>query len=476
MTLTDALGWTLLHTIWEGSAVALVLAVALCFLRAPQSRYVAACGGLAVTLAGFAITLARLMPADPFAQRVAPVLRGVPAGAGTGAFAFASAHSNGVALPPWIVMVWLAGMVLFQIRALGGWFAVWRLRRTGVCAAAGAWQKRLTELAEGLRVLRPVVLLESSLAEVPVVIGHLKPVILMPAGLLTGLPYGQIESILLHELAHVLRNDYLVNLLQTVVEGLLFYHPAVWWISSVIRAERENCCDDLAVAASGDPRQFAIALAALAHGRSSVAMAANGGSVVRRVRRLLKQPEGPRAGLAPVFAACLIVVACTVGLTQARAGAQESAKPVATPYTKWLNEDVAYIIQDEERRAFKRLTTDEEREMFITQFWLRRDPTPDTVENEFKEEHYRRIAWANSRFGTPSGLPGWKTDRGRISITYGPPDEIESHPSPINERGFPFEQWKYRLIEGVGQNVIIDFEDKDRTGEYRMTMDPAPPK
>src|SRR6202140_1839984 len=102
-------------------------------------------------------------------------------------------------------------------------------------------------------------------------------------------------------------------------------------------------------------------------------------------------------------------------------------KELETPYKKWLNEDVAYIITDEERRAFKRLQTDEEREQFIEQFWLRRDPTPDTVENEFKEEHYRRIAYSNENFA--SGIPGWKTDRGRIYITYGPPDEKETHPS-----------------------------------------------
>jgi len=101
-------------------------------------------------------------------------------------------------------------------------------------------------------------------------------------------------------------------------------------------------------------------------------------------------------------------------------------KELESPYRKWLEEDVVYIITDEERRAFKNLQTDEEREQFIEQFWLRRDPTPDTVENEYKEEHYRRIAYANERFA--SGIPGWKTDRGRIYITFGPPDEIESHP------------------------------------------------
>src|SRR5262252_1926363 len=157
-------------------------------------------------------------------------------------------------------------------------------------------------------------------------------------------------------------------------------------------------------------------------------------------------------------------------------------KELETPYRKWLNEDVAYIITDEERTAFKRLQTDEEREQFIENFWLRRDPTPDTIENEFKEEHYRRIAYANENFA--SGIPGWKTDRGRMYITYGPPDEKESHPSggsyerPPEEGGgttstFPFEQWRYRYIEGVGSDIIIEFVDPTMSGEYRMTMDPS---
>src|SRR5712672_2566550 len=155
-------------------------------------------------------------------------------------------------------------------------------------------------------------------------------------------------------------------------------------------------------------------------------------------------------------------------------------KELETPYRKWLNEDVAYIITDEERGVFKRLQTDEEREQFIEAFWLRRDPTPDSVENEFKEEHYRRIAYTNENFA--SGIPGWKTDRGRIYITYGPPDEKETHPSggtyerPPEEGGgststFPFEQWRYRYIEGVGQEVIIEFVDTCMCGDYHMTID-----
>ncbi len=171
-------------------------------------------------------------------------------------------------------------------------------------------------------------------------------------------------------------------------------------------------------------------------------------------------------------------------LTEKQKKKQEAKlrKELETPYKKWLNEDVAYIITDEERAAFKRLNTDEEREQFIEQFWLRRDPTPDTEENEFKEEHYRRIAYANEHFA--SGIPGWKTDRGRIYIIYGPPDEIDAHPSggtyerPMEEGGgetstYPFEDWRYRYIEGIGNDVNIEFVDPTMTGEYHMTMDPT---
>ncbi len=160
----------------------------------------------------------------------------------------------------------------------------------------------------------------------------------------------------------------------------------------------------------------------------------------------------------------------------ARALKQELSKP----YKKWLDEDVSYIITDEERAAFRQLSNDEERDNFIEAFWQRRDPTPDTEENEFKEEHYQRIAYANEHFA--AGVPGWKTDRGRIYIVFGKPDEIDSHPSggtyerPMDEGGgetstFPFEDWRYRYIEGIGQEVIVEFVDTCMCGEYHMTMD-----
>jgi GWxTD domain-containing protein len=160
----------------------------------------------------------------------------------------------------------------------------------------------------------------------------------------------------------------------------------------------------------------------------------------------------------------------------ARALKQELGKT----YKKWLDEDVRWIITDEEQKAFKLLSNDEERDQFIEAFWQRRDPTPDTEENEFKEEHYRRMAYANEHFA--AGIPGWKSDRGRIYIMYGAPDEIEAHPSggsyerPIEEGGgetstFPFEQWRYRYLEDIGQEIIIEFVDTCMCGDYHMTMD-----
>lgn len=167
---------------------------------------------------------------------------------------------------------------------------------------------------------------------------------------------------------------------------------------------------------------------------------------------------------------------------QKKANAKALKQELGSTYKKWLNEDVRWIITPEELSAFKQLSNDEERDQFIEQFWLRRDPTPDTVENEYKEEHYRRIAYANEHFA--AGKAGWRTDRGRIYIVFGPPDEIEAHPSggqynrPMEEGGgetstYPFETWRYRYIEAIQkQEVIIEFVDPCMCGDYHMTIDP----
>jgi GWxTD domain-containing protein len=161
---------------------------------------------------------------------------------------------------------------------------------------------------------------------------------------------------------------------------------------------------------------------------------------------------------------------------------KKTLKELDTPYRQWLNEDVVYIISPEERTSFLQLETNEEREQFIEQFWLRRSSNPDLPDNDFKEEHYRRIAYANEHFA--SGIPGWKTDRGRMYIMWGPPDEIEAHPTggtydrPMEEGGgststYPWETWRYRYMEGIGENVIWEFVDPSSSGEYHLTMDPS---
>jgi GWxTD domain-containing protein len=165
---------------------------------------------------------------------------------------------------------------------------------------------------------------------------------------------------------------------------------------------------------------------------------------------------------------------------QKKANEKKFKQEVGQEYKVWLNEDVPYIITDQEKQAFMQLSNDEERDRFIEAFWQRRDPTPDTPENEFKDEHYRRIAYANDHF--MAGVQGWRTDRGRMYIKYGPADEIDSHPAggsyerPIDEGGgetstYPFEDWRYRYIEGIGNNVEIEFVDTCMCGEYHMTID-----
>src|SRR5271156_47934 len=162
--------------------------------------------------------------------------------------------------------------------------------------------------------------------------------------------------------------------------------------------------------------------------------------------------------------------------------ARKTLKELDSQYKQWLNEDVIYIISPDERNAFLQLDTNEEREQFIEAFWLRRSSNPDLPDNDFKEEHYRRIAYANEHFA--SGIPGWKTDRGRMYIMWGPADEVDSHPTggtydrPIDQGGgstttYAWEQWRWRYLEGIGENIELEFVDPSGSGEYHLTMDPS---
>ncbi len=217
---------------------------------------------------------------------------------------------------PWLTLAWLCGVFSLSLRLAGGLFYTQRLRKNRTVSIGTEWQEKLLRLCQRLQVKQKVALLESACIQVPTVIGWLRPVILLPASTLTGLTAKQLEAILAHELAHIRRHDYLVNLLQTAVETLLFYHPAVWWVSRQVRLEREHCCDDLAVAVQGDALAYARALAELETWRAKgphFALAANGGSLLARIERLLGRSQ-PVKGQPIPWLTGVMVMASLLGL------------------------------------------------------------------------------------------------------------------------------------------------------------------
>jgi GWxTD domain-containing protein len=308
---------------------------------------------------------------------------------------------------------------------------------------------------------------------------------------------------------------------------VFWFHPLSWWLKRELALLAEYACDDLALAQMGDRRRYARALLEIAYAMKSaqgrfigdaISMAKET-NVEKRMEQILDETRKlPRAfgrrgwvtlllcslpvgyfasaiQLAPAQTTTAVSVpeppakkppvqVVQVQIAQARRDGpqqvptQATPAPVRdraavlasleTPYWKWLEEEVAYIIADDERRAFSQLQTDDEREAFIEQFWLRRDPTPNTPENEMKEENYRRIAWANDKFS--AGIPGWKTDRGMIYIKYGPPDAIDSHGATPST--YPYETWSYRFIEGMS-TPEFEFVDPTMTGRYHLTRDPS---
>src|SRR5438876_9467122 len=345
MTVTQALGWALLHSLWQCALAAAALAALLAVLpaRAARIRYALAAATLALTLALPMATLLRLQRASPETTGDGAVVAGfaptptspTPAAAPElNPLSPQTGRRYGPAAPaimllrlapriraglepllPWIVLLWLTGVVTLSLRLASGWLAARRLRALGTRPAPQACIAALHRLAARLRVSRPVRLLQSTLVQVPAVLGWLRPVILLPASALTGLTPLQLEALLAHELAHVRRYDYLVNLIQSVIETLLFYHPAVWWISARVRDEREHCCDDLAVAVCGDPHFYARALLGMERLRVTppgfvLAAAGRGGSLMGRIRRLVAPVQ---TEIFPRWMAGVIAVALALG-------------------------------------------------------------------------------------------------------------------------------------------------------------------
>jgi type II secretory pathway component GspD/PulD (secretin)/beta-lactamase regulating signal transducer with metallopeptidase domain len=356
------LGWALLHFAWQAAAVALLLAIVLRILRKSTAnlRYIIACLALGLIVLLPAVTMQLVPVATPHsAVNIEPVPAPVvlpteqageipvvempiveepaePESVGTDSIVLWKQRAAELLEPalPYIVSGWLLGVFALSVWHLGGWTQLQRLRRKMVKPVDRTLLGKLSQLAEKLGVNRTVQLVESALVQIPTVVGWLRPVILLPASALTGLNTEQLEAILAHELAHIRRYDYLVNMLQTVVEILGFYHPAVWWISHKIRAERENCCDDIAVSISGDRVRYARALTSMEEiraGRNELAVAATGGNLFRRIRRLLGKDsaDGSRASWIPsvitILLIAVIVIPTTFALT-ARSETEHSAE------------------------------------------------------------------------------------------------------------------------------------------------------
>ena len=347
----DVIGWTLLHSLWQGAVIASSLGMVLLATRSPRVRYAAACGSLILIVGAFGLTLLRLAPDSGGGSRTlqAPFLlawnQSPSIDAGN------ASHRDLAAFVPWLAPIWAAGVWTCYLWHALGWLSAWRLRTRGVCSAPERWRKALTDLSARLKLSKPVLLMESCFVDAPILLGHFRPLILVPIGLLTRLPPAQVQAILLHELAHIRRYDYLANLVQRTVEGPLFYHPAVWWISRVIRTEREKCCDDMVVAMSGDAHEYAVALTALEQNRRSgrePALAVTGGSLMKRIHRLLYPGKSSRQ-TTPLPAALVLAALTAVTLAAWPAAAPQAGTQGAdsTPYLNWINKHVVYIIAEE---------------------------------------------------------------------------------------------------------------------------------
>ena len=310
---TQIIGWSLIHFLWQGAVIALLLQVCLVGCRTAAARYRWLMGAMVLMLASPLATMWLL--SQPAA--ILPPLQdtlfvpGIPIAQDSAAVA---AAPSGIHFSvSWLVYGWLAGVTALSIRWLGGYVWLERARR-GAEPLSEALAQRCHRLIRHVGLSKPVQFAQSALLAVPMVVGWLKPVVLIPISTLTTLTPQQLDAVILHELAHVRRLDAFANLFQILVETLLFYHPAVWWVSHRIRIERENCCDDIAVGIAGDSFGYAMALTMLEAERAfpTLAMAATGGALKNRVTRLLGREQAPSR---PVHLAALAValIALTLG-------------------------------------------------------------------------------------------------------------------------------------------------------------------
>jgi len=360
--LTQALGWTLLHFLWQGTLIAVVLwsALALMQRRSPDARYAAASLALLAMVVLPLLTFAHLAGEEYKAILTRPVMIDtssitVSAQTAAGAMSWSDYLTPAIdRMMPSLMLVWCIGVLLFSARLAIG-IAVaqgWKLQ--GIQDAPAQLQRLFDDLRTRLGVKRAARLVESAKVHVPMVIGWMKPVVLLPAGCLTGLSPQQIEALLAHELAHICRNDYLVSVVQSVLEAVLFYHPAVWWVSLQVRREREYCCDEMAVGVCGDRLAYARALSQLEERRAllpELVLGANGGALTMRIKRLLGYREDIASSNMVWVIALVLVIAGGGSLIGRFALAESKPALTATASTEQVSKDAQTAVLENERMA-----------------------------------------------------------------------------------------------------------------------------
>ena len=321
-------GWVLVHFVWQGAVIAIAGAIALwlCRRRTASVRYAISCAAMGVMLLSVAITgavitapAAEIQTARKSVKSLHAIRRDVllPIDVNQAAARPQRSTSERIdAALPWVVSIWMFCVTVLFARAWTGWRQVRRLRRYAMASVSSKWQQTGNRLARALGLAGAIRVVELTQIDVPCVFGWLRPIVVLPIAAMAQLSAAQVEAILVHELAHVRRHDYMMNLVQTIAETLLFYHPAVWWLSARIRDEREQCCDDVALAVCGDPVGYASALAELEawrHRDVGLAAAATGGSLLHRVRRIL-HVEMPDDSRTSPWAVAFAVAAIVTGL------------------------------------------------------------------------------------------------------------------------------------------------------------------
>jgi beta-lactamase regulating signal transducer with metallopeptidase domain len=348
--ITDAMlqtaGIALLHSLWQSGLVALVTLLLLKMMQkaTAQSRYLIAAVALLATLMLPVVTFIKLYqpatPSQPIIETSESVVSVVYTLADT-QFHFESwldrAEYFMLQLAPMFFWFWIAGMIFMALRMSGGYFLAYRYRRVGVIGVSYEWEKRLKQISDALHIKTKVVLLESVKITVPMVVGILKPCIILPIGTLSRLPFDQVEMILAHELAHIKRADFMVNIFQSLIETILFFNPFVWWISSVIRTERENICDDMALLTSGKNLSLAKALANLAaavrpEAASQALITFNQINTMKRIERLIRKPKlkpstHERIGVV-IFSGLFVLLISTSGILTGSNSNDEAYKDV----------------------------------------------------------------------------------------------------------------------------------------------------